>query len=114
MIAVSRLTSMRVARAWPPSTVRSLGEIKKYAPSLGRAPSVPYVTTRWTVPLSIRWALGVLGAVAAAALIGWLLFVPAADWLGTHDIGQHAAAHDNDSGFPPAVDGVVLVASCRS
>jgi hypothetical protein len=31
--------------------------------------------------------IGVL-VVAVVAVVGWALFVPAADWLATHDVGQ--------------------------
>lgn len=43
-------------------------------------------TAAW--PRSIRWTLAVLAAVVAALAIVWVVFVPAADWLASHDVGQ--------------------------
>ncbi len=35
----------------------------------------------------MRWVVGGIGAVVAVLAIAWVLFVPAADWLATHDVG---------------------------
>lgn len=49
--------------------------------------------TRWAVwPQSIRWALIALMAVVFALVVGWVLFVPTADWLAAHDVGQVTGA----------------------
>jgi Pentapeptide repeats (8 copies) len=37
---------------------------------------------------SIPLVVGLLAAVAVVLVITWVLFVPAADWLATHDVGQ--------------------------
>ena len=46
------------------------------------------LTRRRGWPRGIKWALGVLVAVLLTLAVGWLLFVPIADWLATHDLGQ--------------------------
>jgi len=51
------------------------------------------VFTRWAGwPPGIRWTIGLLAAAAAALVIGWMLFVPTADWLATHDVGPVAGS----------------------
>jgi hypothetical protein len=51
------------------------------------------VLTRWSgLPQGVKWALGVLVAVLLALAVGWLLFVAAADWLATHDVGHVTGA----------------------
>jgi uncharacterized protein YjbI with pentapeptide repeats len=39
-----------------------------------------------------RWTVGVLAAAVLALVIGWILFVPVADWLATHDVGNVTGA----------------------
>lgn len=48
---------------------------------------------RWAAwPRGIRWPAGVLAAAVLAVIIVWVMFVPAADWLGTHDVGHVTGA----------------------
>jgi hypothetical protein len=35
-----------------------------------------------------RWVLGGIAAVVVVLAVAWVLFVPAADWLATHDVGS--------------------------
>jgi len=52
-----------------------------------------HVSTRWAErPRGLRWAIGVLVAVAGALAIAWVVFVPAADWIATHDVGPVTGA----------------------
>ena len=45
--------------------------------------------TRWARwPRVIRYLVDVLAGVALALGVGWVLFVPTADWLAAHDVGQ--------------------------
>jgi hypothetical protein len=47
------------------------------------------VFARWAAsPQSIRWTVKALAIVAAVVVAGWVVFVPVADWLATHDVGQ--------------------------
>ncbi len=44
---------------------------------------------RWAAwPQGIRWLAGGIAAVVLALVVAWVLFVPAADWLATHDVGH--------------------------
>jgi hypothetical protein len=43
-------------------------------------------TAAW--PRSLQWVLLTLAAVLMALAVGWVLFVPAADWLAAHDVGR--------------------------
>lgn len=36
----------------------------------------------------IRWAAGSLAGIALAVAIAWAVFIPAADWIATHDVGH--------------------------
>lgn len=57
------------------------------------APSVVHVSERWTGwRRSIGWVIGVLAAIGVALVVGWVLFVPTADWLATHDVGHVTGA----------------------
>ena len=56
------------------------------------APSVVHVWERWAAWRSIGWVIGVLAAVGVALAVGWVLFVPTADWLATHDVGNVTGA----------------------
>lgn len=48
---------------------------------------------RWAGwPPGIRRTIGLLAAAAAALVVGWVLFVPVADWLATHDVGRVAGS----------------------
>jgi hypothetical protein len=40
----------------------------------------------------MRWLVGVLAVIVVALAVGWSLFVPAADWLASHDVGQVTGA----------------------
>lgn len=52
------------------------------------APNVLHVLEGWaTWPRSVRWLIGGIAVVAVVAL-AWVLFVPAADWVATHDVGS--------------------------
>ena len=39
------------------------------------------------LPRGVRWVAGVVAAVVVAATVAWVVFVPAADWIATHDVG---------------------------
>lgn len=39
-------------------------------------------------PQSLQWVLLTLAAILLALAVGWVLFVPAADWLAAHDVGH--------------------------
>jgi hypothetical protein len=57
------------------------------------SPNVLHVSKRWaTWPPSIRLVVGALAAVVVALAVGWVLFVPIADWLATHDAGNVTGA----------------------
>jgi len=57
------------------------------------APSVLDVLTRWRAwPQGMRWLVGVLAVIVVTLAVGWVLFVPAADWLASHDIGHITGA----------------------
>lgn len=44
---------------------------------------------RWAAwPRGTRWVLGGTAAVLVVLAATWVLFVPAADWLATHDVGS--------------------------
>ena len=48
---------------------------------------------RWAAwSQSTRWLVGGIAAVVVALAIGWVLLVPAADWLASHDVGHVAGA----------------------
>jgi uncharacterized protein YjbI with pentapeptide repeats len=40
----------------------------------------------------IQWTAGILAASALAVAIAWLLFIPVADWVATHDVGNVTGA----------------------
>jgi uncharacterized protein YjbI with pentapeptide repeats len=47
------------------------------------------VLKRWHGwPQGTRWLIGGIAAVVLAAVMSWVLVVPAADWLGGHDVGS--------------------------
>jgi len=49
--------------------------------------------TRWRYwPQGTRWLVGVLAVIAMALAVGWVLFVPTADWLANHDVGHVTGA----------------------
>lgn len=51
--------------------------------------NVLHVLKRWSAGTrSIQWLLGGIAAVALALAIAWVLFVPTADWLATHDVAS--------------------------
>ena len=51
------------------------------------------VSKRWAAWLpSIRLVVGALAAVVVALAVGWVLFVPIADWLATHDVDNVTGA----------------------
>jgi hypothetical protein len=62
------------------------------------------VLKRWVaLPRGIRWTIGGSAAVVLGLAITWVLFVPTADWLAHHDVGQvtgsvHETAVDNARG----------------
>ena len=44
---------------------------------------------RWAAWLrGVRWVLGGIAAVVLVLAAAWVLLVPAADWLATHDVGS--------------------------
>jgi hypothetical protein len=44
---------------------------------------------RWVAsPQGIRWLVGCIVASVVMLAIAWVLLVPAADWLASHDVGQ--------------------------
>jgi Pentapeptide repeats (8 copies) len=50
-----------------------------------------------------RWLTGGIAAIVLAAMVAWVLFVPAADWFARHDVGSttgplHETALDNARG----------------
>jgi uncharacterized protein YjbI with pentapeptide repeats len=48
-----------------------------------------HVLKRWdTQPPRTRWTIGVIAAVVVVLAIGWVVLVPTADWLATHDVGS--------------------------
>jgi Pentapeptide repeats (8 copies) len=48
-----------------------------------------HVLSRWAAgPRGIWWVLGWIAAVVVVLAVAWVLFVPAADWLATHDVGS--------------------------
>jgi uncharacterized protein YjbI with pentapeptide repeats len=52
-----------------------------------------HALTSWAKwPPGIRWGISVLAAVGALAVVGWVLFVPVADSLASHDVGQVTGA----------------------
>jgi uncharacterized protein YjbI with pentapeptide repeats len=52
-----------------------------------------HVLKRWAAwPQGIRWLAGSIAAVVLALVVAWVLFVPAADWLATHDVGHVTGA----------------------
>ena len=62
------------------------------------------MSKRWAAwPRGIRWLAGGIAALLLAAVVAWVLFVPAADWLAHHDVGSvtgslHETALDNARG----------------
>jgi Pentapeptide repeats (8 copies) len=51
------------------------------------------VLKRWAAwPQGIRWLAGAITAAVLAVVVAWVLFVPAADWLATHDVGHVTGA----------------------
>jgi hypothetical protein len=51
------------------------------------------VLKRWAaLPRGIRWVVGGAAALIVILAIAWVLFVPIADGLATHDVGQVAAS----------------------
>jgi len=51
------------------------------------SPNVLHVLKRWAA-----WLLGGIAALLLALAVGWVLFVPAADWLAHHDVGSAKGA----------------------
>ena len=40
----------------------------------------------------MQWVVGVLAVIVVSLAVGWVLFVPAADWLASHDVGHVTGA----------------------
>src|SRR6204780_426651 len=57
-------------------------------------------TAAW--PRILLWALLGIAALAVSLAVGWILFVPAADWLAAHDVGH-----------PVGSSGTLLVQTAR-
>jgi len=62
------------------------------------------MSKRWAAwSRGIRWLAAGMAALLLAAVLAWVLFVPAADWLARHDVGSatgslHETALDNARG----------------